>query len=96
MANDKIPSVGSLDRPENVHTLLKGDRGDDCLECRLTGGAAFLGLAGYSYYSGNKQIDAQRAKIIASKSPFGIQSRKFGIAATSLALAYLGIWRAFL
>ncbi|KAI1173111.1 hypothetical protein F4777DRAFT_581234 [Nemania sp. FL0916] len=96
MAKDKVPSVGTLDKPESLDALLKEDRGEDCLPCRLVGGTTFLGLAAYSYFSGTAQIERQRAKILASKSMFGMRSRKFGIATTSLGLAWLGIWRLFL
>ncbi|RYP73480.1 hypothetical protein DL770_007773 [Monosporascus sp. CRB-9-2] len=96
MAKDKVPSVGTLDKPENLDELLKQDRGEDCAPCRVVGGGAFLGLAAYSYYSGTTQLERQRAKILASKSMFGMRSRKMGIAATSLGLAWLGIWRLFL
>ncbi|KAI1306175.1 hypothetical protein F5Y03DRAFT_394722 [Xylaria venustula] len=96
MAKDKVPSVGTLDKPENLDDLLKQDRGDDCLPCRLVGGGAFIGLATYSYFSGNAQLERQRAQILASKSMFGMRSRRFGIATTSLGLAWLGIWRLFL
>lgn len=129
MAKDKVPSVGALDKPESLDDLLKQDRGEDCLPCRVigqytrhllslpihplqdgagspgltafslrvpTGGGAFIGLAAYSYFSGNAQLERQRAKILASKSMFGVRSRKLGIATTSLGLAWLGIWRLFL
>ncbi|KAI0114470.1 hypothetical protein GGR51DRAFT_556332 [Nemania sp. FL0031] len=86
MAKDNIPSVGILDKPENLDGLLKQDRG----------GGAFIGLAAYSYFSGNAQLERQRAAILASKSMFGMRSRRFGIATTSLGLAWLGIWRLFL
>ncbi|KAI2640217.1 hypothetical protein GGS21DRAFT_487979 [Xylaria nigripes] len=96
MAKDSVPSLGALDKPESLENLLKEDRGDDCLPCRLVGGGAFLGLAAYSYLSGTAQLERQRAKILASKSMFGMRSRKFGIATTSLGLAWLGIWRLFM
>ncbi|KAI0206959.1 hypothetical protein F4808DRAFT_15510 [Astrocystis sublimbata] len=96
MAKDKIPSVGVLDKPENLDDLLKQDRGEDCLACRVVGGGAFLGLAAYSYYSGTTQLERNEAKILASKSMFGMRSRKLGIATTSLGLAWLGIWRMFM
>ena len=41
MANG-VPTVGTLDRPENVHDLLKQDRGEDCLPCRVTGTSILL------------------------------------------------------
>ena len=37
MAGDKIPSVHHLDKPEKLQDLLKEDRGDDCLSCRIVG-----------------------------------------------------------
>ena len=60
------------------------------------GGGAFLGLAAYSYYSGTTQLERQRAKIAASGSVLGFRSRRAGIAATSLGLAWLGIYRLFM
>ncbi|KAI0386803.1 hypothetical protein F5Y04DRAFT_242383 [Hypomontagnella monticulosa] len=96
MSKDKVPTIGTLDKPENLNDLLKQDRGDDCLPCRVVGGGAFLGLAAYSYFSGTRQLERNRAQIVASKSMLGMRSRRFGIAATSMGLAWLGIWRLFL
>ncbi|KAL2171559.1 hypothetical protein VTG60DRAFT_2392 [Thermothelomyces hinnuleus] len=93
MAKDSVPSVHSLDKPEKLEELLKQDRGDDCLPCKIVGGGAFLGLAAYSYISGQSQLEKQRAKILASGSRFGMRSRSLGITAISLSLAWLGIWR---
>ncbi|KAI2605934.1 uncharacterized protein GGS25DRAFT_533123 [Hypoxylon fragiforme] len=95
MAKDKVPTVGTLDKPENLQELLKQDRGDDCMPCRVVGGSAFLGLAAYSYYSGQRELEKNEARIRASKSMFGLRSRRLGIAATSLGLAWLGVWRMF-
>ncbi|KAI1416130.1 hypothetical protein F5Y13DRAFT_186380 [Hypoxylon sp. FL1857] len=96
MSKDKVPSVGTLDKPEDLRDLLKQDRGDDCTPCRVVGGGAFLGLAAYSYFSGTRQLERNQAQILASKSMFGMRSRRLGIAATSMGLAWLGIWRLFL
>lgn len=114
MAKDSLPSVQSLDKPEKLQDLLKEDRGDDCLSCRIvgktttqspltlkiylthttpTGGGAFLGLAAYSYMSGQAQLEKQKAKILASGSRFGMRSRSAGITTISLGLVWLGIWR---
>lgn len=57
------------------------------------GGSAFLGLAAYSYFSGHAQLEKQKARILASKSMFGMRSRRLGITGISLGLAWLGIWR---
>ncbi|KAI0842452.1 hypothetical protein F5Y06DRAFT_257639 [Hypoxylon sp. FL0890] len=96
MSKDKVPSVGTLDKPENLQDLIKQDRGDDCTPCRVIGGGAFLGLAAYSYFSGQRQLERNQAQILASKSILGMRSRRLGIAATSFGLAWLGIWRLFL
>ncbi|KAK5661642.1 hypothetical protein OQA88_9742 [Cercophora sp. LCS_1] len=93
MAGDKVPSLPALEKPEDYKTLLKEDRGDDCLGCKLVGGGAFLGLATYSYISGHSQLEQQKAKILASGSRFGMRSRRLGITGISLGLAYLGFWR---
>jgi hypothetical protein len=37
MAKDTIPSLQSLQKPERLEDLLKEDRGDDCLPCKLVG-----------------------------------------------------------
>lgn len=37
MANDKVPTIGTLDKPEKLDNLLKADRGDDCQPCRIVG-----------------------------------------------------------
>ncbi len=37
MAGDKLPSVHSLDKPEDLKTLLREDAGNDCLSCRIVG-----------------------------------------------------------
>lgn len=37
MAGDKPTSVSSLERPAKYQDLLKEDRGDDCLSCRIVG-----------------------------------------------------------
>ena len=58
------------------------------------GSGAFFGLAAYGYFSGMSQLEQQRAKILQSKSMFGMRSRKFGIGAISFGLFWMGLWRA--
>lgn len=37
MTGDKLPTIHSLDRPEDLKGLLRQDRGDDCLSCKIVG-----------------------------------------------------------
>ncbi|KAK0742881.1 hypothetical protein B0T18DRAFT_327702 [Schizothecium vesticola] len=92
MAGDKIPSIRTLDKPEDYRTLLK-EEVDDCFPCKLVGGGAFLGLGAYSYFSGHSQLEKQQARIIASKSMMGMKSRRLAINGISLGLGVLGLWR---
>ncbi|TDZ13270.1 hypothetical protein C8034_v006512 [Colletotrichum sidae] len=90
---DKMPNVGTLEKPESLDTLLREDSGADCLSCKVVGSGAFLGLAAYNYTTGMGHLEKQRAAIIQSKSMFGMTSRKLGVAGISLSLAYMGLWR---
>lgn len=38
MAGGNLPPVQVLDKPEDLKKLLKEDRGDDCLGCKVIGG----------------------------------------------------------
>ncbi|WAO89548.1 Hypothetical protein NCS54_00694200 [Fusarium falciforme] len=35
--DDKIPTVQALERPEKLEDILRQDRGDDCLPCKVIG-----------------------------------------------------------
>ncbi|KAK3381265.1 hypothetical protein B0H63DRAFT_560975 [Podospora didyma] len=93
MAKDEVPPLHALEKPEKLQDILKKDRGEDCLGCRIVGSGAFFGLAAYSYFSGHSQLEKQRAAILASKSIFGMRARGAAISSISLGLAYLGFWR---
>ncbi|KAK7424399.1 hypothetical protein QQZ08_008658 [Neonectria magnoliae] len=95
MAGDKIPTIQALERPEKLDNILRQDRGDDCLPCKVVGSGAFFGLAAYSYFSGMSQLEKQRALILKSNSMFGMRSRKLGITTISVGLVWMGLWRAF-
>ncbi|KAF8864931.1 hypothetical protein BDZ45DRAFT_580874 [Acephala macrosclerotiorum] len=94
-----LPQVQQLERPEPLQKVLAEDKVDDCTPCRVTatddstGSAAFLGLGAYSYFSGHSQLQAQRAKIMASKSIFGMRSRQAGITSIAIGLGLMGFWR---
>ncbi|KAM0557135.1 hypothetical protein ACHAPJ_005398 [Fusarium lateritium] len=94
MSGDKTPTLQSLEKPEKLENILRQDRGDDCLPCKVVGSGAFFGLGAYSYFSGMSQLEKQKHLILQSKSPFGMRSRKFGITGISLALVWMGLWRA--
>jgi len=97
MARDAIPSeqaaLYQLQQPEKLHNVLELDNPEDCLSCRLTGAAAFIGLGGYSYYSGQNQLQIQRAAILKSGSRFGMKSRQAGITGIAMAFVGMGVWR---
>lgn len=58
-----------------------------------SGSFAFIGLGVYSYFSGQSQLKAQEAKILKSKSMFGMKSRQTGITGIALTLVGMGLWR---
>ncbi|OWP06791.1 hypothetical protein B2J93_8848 [Marssonina coronariae] len=87
------PNLEDLSRLERLREVLKHDKIDDCTPCRITGAAAFMGLGAYSYFSGHSQLKAQQAKILESKSIFGMRSRQAGITSIALTLAGMGFWR---
>jgi hypothetical protein len=135
MAKDSIPSLQSLEKPEDLKTLLKQEAGDDCMSCRivgkpnlhprlphspsrrrihvmmfrarsppgnlnpvvvlilLTGSGTLFGLAAFNYITGMSQLESRRAEVLASKSRFGMGSRRAGITMLSLGLAWMGVWR---
>ncbi|KAK4089752.1 hypothetical protein Purlil1_5855 [Purpureocillium lilacinum] len=37
MAGDKVPTLHSLEKPEDLKQLMRQDRGDDCLSCKIVG-----------------------------------------------------------
>jgi hypothetical protein len=43
MSGDKIPTVHSLEKPEKLENILRQDRGDDCLPCKVVGQFPALG-----------------------------------------------------
>ncbi|KAF4591816.1 exosome complex exonuclease [Ophiocordyceps camponoti-floridani] len=92
---DKIPSLYSLEKPTDVQQLVRQDRYDDCLSCRIVGTAALFGLAGYGYVTGMSQLEKQRAVMERSRSVFGMRSRQVGVVGISLGLVWMGLWRAF-
>ncbi|KAL2045171.1 hypothetical protein N7G274_002252 [Stereocaulon virgatum] len=91
--NALSPRLISLQQPEKLSKVLEEDK-DDCLACRLTGAAAFIGLGGYIYYSGKTQI-AARSKEIARKSGSlgSVRARMMGSGLLSLSFVGMGLYR---
>ncbi|CBX91695.1 hypothetical protein LEMA_P072030.1 [Plenodomus lingam JN3] len=86
--------------PDHVPSLkeaMKQDKAefDDCMPCRVIGTATFLGLGAFTYISGHAQIQANAAAIKASKSIFGMRSRRAAITGTSAVMVGLGVYRWF-
>lgn len=59
----------------------------------VQGAGALFGLAGYSYYSGQKQLELQRSKLAKADVIFGMRSRKAGITSIAFILVGMGYWR---
>ncbi|KAB8079245.1 hypothetical protein BDV29DRAFT_165162 [Aspergillus leporis] len=75
--------------------LLAEDKFDDCLACRVTGSAAFIGLGVYSYYTGMSNLRKQENAVMQSATKYKMGSRRLGIATISATLVGMGIYRAF-
>ncbi|KAG2418145.1 hypothetical protein HFD88_001246 [Aspergillus terreus] len=79
---------------KDAKRLLAEDQYDDCLACRVTGSAAFIGLGVYSYYTGMSNLRKQEKTVMQSATKYKMGSRKLGIASISATLVGMGIYRA--
>jgi hypothetical protein len=61
----------------------------------FTGSTAFVALGGYTYFTGMKNLRAQRQMIERSKSRYKYGSRQLGILSLSATLIGLGLYRTF-
>ena len=92
-ANRKINAqLVDYQKPEKLSILLKEDK-YDCLPCRLTGAAAFIGLGGYVYWSGSRALNKRRAEIIKKGARVGLRGRMAGLTILSSSLITLGVYR---
>ncbi|KAF9891949.1 hypothetical protein FE257_002912 [Aspergillus nanangensis] len=82
------------DTPSDAKRLLAEDQYDDCLGCRVTGSAAFIGLGVYSYYTGMTNLRKQEKTVMQSATKYKMGSRRLGIATISATLVGMGIYRA--
>ncbi|KAJ4361780.1 hypothetical protein N0V83_010720 [Neocucurbitaria cava] len=85
------------DQPPTFKEALNQDKAqfDDCTPCRVVGSATFIGLGAFTYVSGHSQITANEATIRASRSMFGMGSRRAAITGTSAVMVGLGVYRWF-
>ncbi|PLB50281.1 hypothetical protein P170DRAFT_435481 [Aspergillus steynii IBT 23096] len=79
---------------EDAKRLLAEDKYDDCLSCRVTGSAAFIGLGVYSYYTGMSNLRKQETAGMLHATKYKMGSRQLGIATISATLVGMGIYRA--
>ncbi|KAF5000564.1 hypothetical protein FDECE_11191 [Fusarium decemcellulare] len=69
MAGDKIPTVQSLEKPEKLDDILRQDRGDDCLPCKVIGQFFAIG----PHASSTSQRSGERTNtVIGSGAFFGL------------------------
>ncbi|KAJ5640620.1 hypothetical protein N7528_000245 [Penicillium herquei] len=80
---------------KDVKQVLAEEKYDDCLSCRVTGSAAFVGLGVYSYYTGMQNLRKQEKIIMQGPTKYKMGSRQLGIATISATLIGMGLWRAF-
>ncbi|KAF1989802.1 hypothetical protein K402DRAFT_326066 [Aulographum hederae CBS 113979] len=77
------------------YSLSEAQKADDCLSCRVVGGGAFITLGVVSYFTGQRGITENAAKIRASKSVLGIVARRRGITGMAAVFVGLGVYRLF-
>ena len=97
---EKLHNVLEQDNPEDC--LLCRLTGAQCIPIRASlftvanyqlGAAAFIGLGGYSYLSGQNQLQMQKATIQKSGSRFGMKSRQAGLTGIAMTFVGMGLWR---
>jgi hypothetical protein len=58
-----------------------------------TGAATFVGLGGFTYFSGHHQLRQQQAAILKSGSRMGMAPRRAGITFMSIGMVGIGLYR---
>lgn len=61
----------------------------------LSGATTFVGLGGFTYFTGHRQLRQQQATILKSGSRLGMAPRRAGITIMSMGMAGIGIYRLF-
>jgi hypothetical protein len=73
-----------------------GAQNEDCLGCRMVGGAVGIGGGGYVVYTGLRGIDAAAQRAVKLGRPFNVVTRKATVIALGGSLCFLGLYRAFM
>jgi hypothetical protein len=60
-----------------------------------SGATTFVGLGGFTYFTGHRQLRQQQATILKSGSRLGMAPRRAGITVMSIGMAGIGIYRLF-
>jgi hypothetical protein len=68
---------------------------DDAVVDTWIGSVTFVGLGAFTYASGHSQLKANEAAVRASKSMFGMRSRRAAITSTASVMVGLGVYRWF-
>ncbi|TGZ82794.1 hypothetical protein EX30DRAFT_369849 [Ascodesmis nigricans] len=89
---DKVDPRAVGAQPYDIETFMRLDQGE-CTACKIIGSVAFMGLGGYTFYSGMKNLNANAAAIAASNSRFGIGIRKVTIATMAGGFVAAGVIR---
>lgn len=59
----------------------------------IEGATTFVGLGGFTYYTGHAQLRQSEAMILKSGSKLGMAPRRAGITAMSIGMAAIGLYR---
>ncbi|KKK18594.1 hypothetical protein ARAM_005265 [Aspergillus rambellii] len=78
MAPSNNDSAWDVKSPE-AKRIISEDQYDDCLSCRVTGSAAFIGLGVYSYYTGMNNLRNQEQTIMQSATKYKMGSAGWGL-----------------
>jgi hypothetical protein len=81
--------IGGLEKSVSLLSEFSGSK----LTCTATGATAFIGLGGYTYFSGHNQLRQRQAQILKSGSRLGLKARGVGITIMSIGLGAIGLYR---
>jgi hypothetical protein len=92
IAQDKYDDCVACRVTGRLSSYVKGGI-EEKLTC-FVGTLALVGLGGWSYYSGMKNLRLQEQAILKSGSKYRMGSRRLGVVTISSTLVGMGVWRA--